>query len=87
VSSVDFGPASSIGQSFATRIGESLPATATRRRRIEGSVGVHFLIEPRSPKLRTTSKTGIEIPPPAYGLECSKPSPLGEGKEVAGILY
>jgi hypothetical protein len=73
VSSVDFGPAGNIGQSFAfTRIGESLLATAGASvDASKGSVGVHFLIEPRFlPKLRTTSKTGIEIPPAgAYGLE------------------
>ena len=72
-SSIDFGPAGNIGQSFsATRIGESLLATVGASvDESKGSVGVHFLVEPRFlPKLRTTSKTGIEIAPAgAYGLE------------------
>ncbi len=72
-SSVDFGPTGNIGQSFsATRVGESLLASlGASVDASKGSVGVHFLIEPRFlPKLQTTSKTGIEIAPAgAYGLE------------------
>jgi hypothetical protein len=72
-SSIDFGPTGNIGQSFSfTRIGESLLATlGASVDESKGSVGVHFLVEPRFlPKLRTTSKTGIEIAPAgAYGLE------------------
>jgi hypothetical protein len=72
-SSVDFGPTGNIGQIFSfTRIGESLLATmGASVDSSKGSVGVHFLVEPRFlPKLRTTSKTGIEIAPAgAYGLE------------------
>jgi hypothetical protein len=72
-SSVDFGPSGNIGQTLGfTRIGESLLATLGGSvDASKGSVGVHFLVEPRFlPKLRTTSKTGIEIAPAgAYGLE------------------
>jgi hypothetical protein len=72
-SSVDFGPAGNIGQTFGfTRIGESLLTTVGGSvDASKGSVGLHFLVEPRFlPKLRTTSKTGIEIAPAgAYGLE------------------
>ena len=72
-SSVDFGPTGNIGQTLGfTRIGESLLATiGASVDASKGSVGVHFLVEPRFlPKLRTTSKTGIEIAPAgAYGLE------------------
>jgi hypothetical protein len=72
-SSIDFGPAGNIGQSVSfTRIGESLLATlGASVDESKGSVGVHFLIEPRFlPNLHTTSKTGIEIAPAgAFGLE------------------
>lgn len=72
-SSVDFGPTGNIGQSVAfTRIGESLITTVGANvDASKGTVGAHFLLEPRFlPKLNTTSKTGIEIPPAgAYGLE------------------
>ncbi|HVT29262.1 MAG TPA: organic solvent tolerance protein OstA, partial [Lacipirellulaceae bacterium] len=72
-SAVDFGPTGNIGQSLSfTRIGESLIATIGGNVDVsKGSVGVHFLVEPRFlPNLRTTAKTGIDIPPPgAYGLE------------------
>jgi hypothetical protein len=72
-SSVDFGPTGNIGQSFSiTRIGESLITTVgANADASKGTVGAHFLIEPRFlPKLNTTSKTGIEIAPVgAYGLE------------------
>jgi len=71
--SVDFGPTGNIGQSIAfTRIGESLISTlGASVDESKGSVGVHFLVEPRFlPNLHTTSKTGIEIPPVGtYGLE------------------
>jgi hypothetical protein len=72
-SSIDFGPTGNIGQSVGfTRIGESLITTlGANVNESTGAVGVHFLVEPRFlPTLRTTSKTGIEIPPVgAYGLE------------------
>lgn len=72
-SSVDFGPAGNIGQNIGfTRIGESLLTTlGASVDASKGSVGVHFLIEPRFlPKLQATKKTGIEIAPAgAYGLE------------------
>ena len=72
-SSVDFGPTGNIGQAFAfTRIGESLLTTVGANvDASKGTVGATFLIEPRFlPKLNTTRKTGIEIPPAgAYGLE------------------
>ena len=72
-SSVDFGPTGNIGQSVGiTRIGESLLTTiGANVDESKGTVGAHFLIEPRAlPKLNTTRKTGIEIPPAgAYGLE------------------
>ena len=72
-SSIDFGPTGNIGQSVNfTRIGESLIATlGASVDESKGSVGIHFLLEPRFlPNLHTTSKTGIEIPPAgAYGLD------------------
>jgi hypothetical protein len=72
-SSIDFGPAGNIGQSVSfTRIGESLLATlGASVDESKGSVGVHFMLEPRFlPSLHTTSKTGIEIAPAgAFGLE------------------
>ena len=72
-SSFDFGPTGNIGQSVSfTRIGESLLTTlGANVNATTGSTGVIFLVEPRFlPDLRTTSKTGIEIPPAgAYGLE------------------
>jgi hypothetical protein len=72
-SSVDLGPTGNIGESVGfTRIGESLLTTiGASVDASKGTVGAHFLIEPRFlPKLNTTRKTGIEIPPAgAYGLE------------------
>ncbi|MCC7475156.1 MAG: hypothetical protein IT425_07145 [Pirellulales bacterium] len=72
-SSVDFGPTGNIGQGVAfTRIGESLLATVGANvDASKGTVGATFLVEPRFlPKLNTTRKTGVEIPPAgAYNLE------------------
>lgn len=72
-SSVDFGPTGNIGQSVSvTRVGESLLTTVgADLDASKGTVGAHFLIEPRFlPKLHTTTKTGIEIAPAGtYGLE------------------
>ncbi len=72
-SSIDFGPTGNIGQSVSfTRVGESLLTTmGASVDASKGSVGVHFLLEPRFlPKLHTTTKTGIEVAPAgAYGLE------------------
>ena len=72
-SSIDFGPTGNIGQNVNfTRVGESLLATVgASADASKGTVGFHFLLEPRFlPTLNTTRKTGIEIPPAgAYGLE------------------
>jgi hypothetical protein len=72
-SSIDFGPTGNIGQYIAfTRIGESLITTVGANvDESKGTVGAHFLIEPRFlPNLQITRKTGIEIPPVgAFGLE------------------
>ncbi len=72
-SSIDFGPTGNIGQFVAfSRIGESLITTVGANvDESKGTVGAHFLIEPRFlPNLNVTRKTGIEIPPVgAYGLE------------------
>lgn len=72
-SSVDFGPTGNIGQWVGfTRIGESLVTTVGANvDASKGTVGAHFLIEPRfMPNLNITRKTGIEIAPAgAYGLE------------------
>ena len=72
-SAVDFGPTGNIGQTVAfTRIGESLVTTVGANvDASKGTVGAHFLIEPRFlPSLNITRKTGIEIPPVgAHGLE------------------
>jgi hypothetical protein len=72
-SSIDFGPTHYTGETFGfTRVGESLLTTlGASVDTSKGTVGVHFLVEPRFlPKLQTTSKTGIEIAPAgAYGLE------------------
>jgi hypothetical protein len=65
-SSVDFGPTGNIGQNVSfTRIGESLITTVGANvDESKGTVGAHFLIEPRFlPNLQATKKTGIEIPP------------------------
>ncbi len=72
-SSVDFGPTGNIGQAISfTRIGESLLTTVGANvDASKGTVGAHFLIEPRFlPKLQTTQHTGIEIDPVGVdGLE------------------
>jgi hypothetical protein len=72
-SSIDFGPTGNIGQSIGfTRIGESLITTVGANvDESKGTVGAHFLVEPRFlPNLNITRKTGIEIPPVgAFGLE------------------
>ncbi len=81
-SSVDFGPTGNIGQSVAfTRIGESLLTTVGANvDASKGTVGAMFLIEPRFlPKLNTTRKTGIEIPPAgAYGLGIKPRPPVAD---------
>jgi hypothetical protein len=72
-SSVDFGPTGNIGQWVGfTRIGESLVTTVGANvDASKGTVGAHFMVEPRFlPNLNITRKTGIEVPPAgAYGLE------------------
>jgi hypothetical protein len=64
--SIDFGNAGNIGQSFAfTRIGESLNVTlGAHVDESKDNVGVSAHVEPRFlPNLSVTRKTGIEIPP------------------------
>ncbi len=70
---IDFSDAGNIGQSLSfTRIGESLNVgLGFNVDEAKDNVGVKFMIEPRAlPKLKLTSRTGIEVPPAgAYGLE------------------
>jgi lipopolysaccharide export system protein LptA len=70
---IDFSDAGNIGQSLSvTRIGESLLVTVgVNVDEGKNNVGMKFMVEPRFlPKLRLTSKTGIEVPPAgAFGLE------------------
>ena len=70
---IDFSDAGNIGQSFGiTRIGESLLVSlGFNVDEAKDNVGVKFMVEPRFlPKLRLTSRTGIDVPPAgAFGLE------------------
>ncbi len=71
--SYDFSDGGNIGQTFSmTRIGESMLVTlGFNVDESKDNVGVRFMVEPRFlPKLRLTSKTGIEVPPAGvFGLE------------------
>ena len=71
--SYDFSDGGNIGQTFSmTRIGESMLVTVGFNvDESKDNVGVRFMVEPRFlPKLRLTSKTGIEVPPAGvFGLE------------------
>jgi hypothetical protein len=71
--SFEIGGSGNTSQNIAfTRIGESLIASVgANYDESKDNVGFTFLLEPRFlPKLNTTSRTGIEIPPAgAFGLE------------------
>ena len=69
------GAAGRLRPSRQTISSDTLGVSFDRRREpclsSKGSVGVHFLIEPRFlPNLNVTRRTGIEVPPPGVnGLE------------------